>query len=135
MSDVEQPQVRLEAALICDAVRTEDSGKHLMIGVYGGHILLPGTPASLGLSAYFMLAYQPTDGTPITFRVMHDGEIVQSMNGELRSDDPGTTPVVMNFGLKDVQKSGEISLEMQAQNGEWQVVCRRQLIVAEDTES
>lgn len=62
-----------ETAILCDQVRREDNGKLILIGVYGGDILVDSYPATLGLTAYvegevlepgfFEAEFQFIDGT------------------------------------------------------------------------
>ena len=51
---MEQPRVRLVAAVVCDEVRLEANGKTFLIGVYSGGISVPDLPATIKVSAWLL---------------------------------------------------------------------------------
>lgn len=48
---------QIGAVIVCDEVRVEANGKHLLIGVYSGYIVVPSMPISVNLS--FWIEYLP----------------------------------------------------------------------------
>ena len=69
---MEQPRVRLVAAVVCDEVRLEANGKTFLIGVYSGGISVPDLPATIKVSAW-LLAEAPEVGE-IPFEIPFDVE-------------------------------------------------------------
>lgn len=49
---MERATVKFEAALLCDEVRQEMSGKFFLLGVGGGELMFPSFPWSFTLSVY-----------------------------------------------------------------------------------
>ena len=58
--------------IICDDVRKENSGKHLIIGVYPDDILVPGFPATIAVCAWFQFFADRVGEMPIELRVLQN---------------------------------------------------------------
>jgi hypothetical protein len=55
MSELDKRVVRPRYVVFCDDIRREDSGKMLLIGVYGNAVIYRSLPAEAGLSAWIVL--------------------------------------------------------------------------------
>jgi hypothetical protein len=84
-------QLKIRSAIVCDFVRTEDTGKHILIGVYTGDIIFARFPATF--SPTYWLDLKPS---------VRDAEI----EVEAKIDVPGAKkPIIgtlkMNVGQQD----------------------------------
>lgn len=112
---------RCETAILCDQVRREDNGKLILIGVYGGGVLLDSYPATLPLSAYvegqvlepgiFEAEFQFVDGKGAAM-----SPVIKVTSGERQFvSGPFGNPVV---ALLTFQKSGDCILRVK-EDGAW----------------
>lgn len=66
-------KLALDYAVVCDAVRREDNGKLIFIGVYGRHIGLRRFPADLSLSLAVRLFADEPGEMDLEFRCVPEG--------------------------------------------------------------
>jgi hypothetical protein len=55
--------ISIVSKILCEDIRQEKSNKHILIGVYGGNIVVPKTPANISLAVYIeakMLKIKPS---------------------------------------------------------------------------
>ena len=70
------PRSRIEYAIICDDLRREDNGKLLIIGAYGGEILVSDLPAVLSLRILLGVYSSTTGSVPVSLKIKQDGKTI-----------------------------------------------------------
>ena len=79
--------MKFENAIICDEVRVEDTGKHIIIGVYSESIAVSDFPANLLLS-FWIQFYVDRDGEiDIELRILSNKKQVAHARGKLIIND------------------------------------------------
>jgi len=75
------PHIKPINAVFCDDIRREVTGKHILIGVYGGDIILPHLPAPVVLAVWvpFKRENSAEGKIPIEFRVVTTGDDNQAL--------------------------------------------------------
>ena len=122
-------ELRLEAAILCEAVRTENTGKQLLIGVYPGPVLVNEFPSSLSLTAYFMLDIPPAVDLRVSFQAKLGNEGIARTGGRVRSEGPGTMSVDMSFRIIDLKAASTLCLLMKVGDEDWEKVLERSVDV------
>src|SRR3954468_16390479 len=70
MPEMKEDSFEVVGTIICDDIREEKSGKHILIGVYGGEIGVPGFPIDMGLFIRVDLRPSTPGRVPIGIRVI-----------------------------------------------------------------
>ena len=75
----------VETVLLCDDARREDNGKHILIGVYAGTVLLTEVPAILPTFAvYCEVRHHQTRDDKVSMEIEGpNGELVAKIIGEI----------------------------------------------------
>jgi Family of unknown function (DUF6941) len=113
----------IETVVVCDLIRQENNGKHLLIGVYGVSIGLPRLPMNLSL-AWWILAKPNRKGefrAQIRIVGPHDAVL---MNGELLVN---IKEIEKNFVLRldtpiQIQSEGTLRFQIQFKEPEWKTI-------------
>jgi hypothetical protein len=125
----------MRAVVVCDDIRREQNGKALIIGVYGGDIVLPDLPATLTLAFYFVgKGRAPGHGT-VEIRIQYlRGK--DPMGMATATADVQSVPVGMNMALAlpgipfDFDRPTELIISVLV-DGEWCEIDRKQVLVAQ----
>ena len=110
--------------VVCDDIREEVSGKHLLIGVYSNGMTVDAFPIKLRLYIYVLFRWRGGGSEEIQFRTLIDGQPQKPFaTGQLESAEdnlwdysqgiPVRTPVF------DLEKPAMISFEAKIRAGEW----------------
>jgi hypothetical protein len=89
--------------LACDLIRREDSGKNLLVGVYGNGILLrPETefPHKVALAYWVRLTHDVRGASPFTMEIIGPtGGVAYEVSGEFSEDErePEGSPAIFPF--------------------------------------
>lgn len=67
------PNLNIDYVLVCDDIRQEGNGKHLLIGVYSSAIIVPDFPARITLAFFLRCTANQTGSFPFEMRFMFDG--------------------------------------------------------------
>jgi hypothetical protein len=67
---------KLDYAVVCDHIRREDSGKLILIGVYGSSVLVTRVPLTLSFALAVRMIPKELGAKELEFRVTVDGEEV-----------------------------------------------------------
>ena len=91
--------ISVQSTVVCDDVRREDNGKHILIGVYAGALFLQSIPAALAsLGFYFETIVEGSHDATVQIQVKSpDGTVIMSAQGEIKFD---ITYPVSGFGFK-----------------------------------
>jgi hypothetical protein len=110
--------------LICDDARREINGKEIIIGVYGGDIVVPKFPAGLRLTVWIEYSVVGEGEIDLKPRVVtgHGSELFSAeLTAQIFGDSPtgtlavGPVPILMT-------DPGTLSIELQQQGAEWQTI-------------
>lgn len=116
-------KMKIENVIICDEVRKEDNGKHLIIGVYPNNMLVPEFPANLAPSIWMQLYLDQDKDTEIEFRIRQDdGKILGRGTGVLPMSrtQPATTSLPPS--LIKVQKACVLSFQIREKGARWKTL-------------
>jgi len=125
------------AAIICDNVRHEVTGKQILIGVYTGTILVPSFPAALTLALWLEQEPRRTGTVPFSVRLATDrGTVLFSAEMEfeiLAAEEPAT----LVFGGIRVPLTDPCALHVEVREGDaaWRTVKRKRVARRPDPES
>jgi hypothetical protein len=108
---------------VCEDVRREDSGKLILIGVYGHNINVTEVPANLVLSLVLFLRIKERTAFDFRLKAEFDGRALAEGQGrmELLEEGDGVF-VIPNIFLPNIDKSGDINFMIQQGDAEWQTV-------------
>lgn len=73
--------MKFENVIICDQVRREESGKHLLIGVYPHNILFPSFPGTIVLSVWIQMLNEKGGNIPVEIRVKDSNDKILTSGG------------------------------------------------------
>ena len=62
--------MKIENVIICDIVRKEDNGKHILIGVYPKNVRVGVFPAMLQFQVWFQTPVEEIKDFPVEFRII-----------------------------------------------------------------
>lgn len=117
-------QFSIEAAVLCDEVRQEVNGKHILIGVYNGTIVVPDFPATLAVSWWMQLFPKEIGIFHLDIQILKDGKdtLVKAAIGyEVHAKDWAS--MVLPKIPMQVHGPGKLELQMKDQKDEeWSVV-------------
>jgi len=127
--------VRIRGLVLCDQMRTEDNGKHILIGVYDAGLGAPAFPSISTLVCYGAFELVADDVRTIEFRLAAPGS-------------SGIGQIVLNEGLKKgaaapflanisflAERPGELKFDWRADNSSWAPPIRWGLALAEGGET
>ena len=60
--------------VFCDDIRREDSGKHILVGVYGSNIILNSFPSTFFMSVWFKMLRPPKGDHKFLFTITGTGK-------------------------------------------------------------
>jgi hypothetical protein len=107
------PDFRIGAALICDDIRKEVTNKDILIGVYGGAIILSEVPAAVLMCVWLEVLPLRTGAMTVHLRLAPPGDAVpgfqmrvvldiQDMNSPVTISTPQLTVPLSGPGLIDI---------------------------------
>lgn len=103
----------LRSVIVCDDIRTESSGKDILIGVYNGAIVFPRLPAALR-QLIVRLEYELIGAREHTFKLAvadDDGSSMFEAAGELTAP-PSGEPVVLALAIGNAHFAKEMRLNI-----------------------
>lgn len=112
--------ITIANALICDDVRVEQTGKHILIGVYSGDIGVPSFPANVAFNFWLQTRQDLPGKLELEFTIKDDADVVFAQGtaeAEVSKDLPGVM-VLGPIGIQ-VQRPSRISLMMRPPAGDW----------------
>ncbi|UXQ89142.1 hypothetical protein [Synechococcus phage MinM1] len=112
------------ATLVCDDIRREQNGKDILIGVYGGDILVERFPAPLPLAIYVQLAPKVTGPIALEFRLVMDGRQTLAEGAlHLNIDSLGPPAALpLNGVLALVPQPGTLGIQIRAPGSGWKTL-------------
>ena len=128
-----EPLPKLEYSLLCDDVRREDSGKFIVIGLYGDNILVQSFPALLQLSLLVSVRSQSAGDVPFLLEAMLADQEVYVGEGTLRFEEPGSRAMA-RFGniIISAASAGPLVIRCKFGRGKKQVMNRLMIAARQD---
>ncbi len=122
-----EPTVKPLSAVICDEVRREKDGKDIIIGAYGGDLLIDSFPLGLALSLWISLETSGTGVTAFDIRVVNsDKKVLAGLSGEAMVEGfyERSSMFTPKFRFQ-VDKSTELRFQLRMGGGRWKTVVSR----------
>ena len=121
MSD-HKPHFEVQHVLVCDDVRRENTGKLILIGVYGRSIVFNDLPAQIELT-FWLEVDQPETGTiPFQFQGILAPKEKQLfyVSGTVTVNVPVvSTHLVLGQVPLHIEEEGELSLQLKQYDDDW----------------
>jgi len=104
----------VETVVLCDDIRQEGNGKYLLIGVYGGNVVLRGFPTDLQLSLWILARPRKLGKTQAKIRVVGPQDTILAEGGlEVDVKDTAGALIMALPGLPmQVQREGKMRIEL-----------------------
>jgi hypothetical protein len=129
-------QLKIEYAIVCDDVRIEASNKVILIGVYGGSILLESFEAPIRLLPWFIGVAPKAGEFPVQLRLLVLDESGKAMSKSVGKIDvkAGSDDLTVGFGGGVILKfSGPGKLVVQTRQSEkthWKTITEKRIALA-----
>lgn len=116
--------IKLSYCLVCDHIRIEKSNKLILIGVYGGEIIVEKFPALLSISFHCSFIVEGEEKINIEFEIHYPGDDSPRKAGISINVEKGTKHANINLPgvpLK-IDESGEIYLKYRTTGSRWKKI-------------
>ena len=127
--------LKVSNAILCDHVRVEDNGKHILIGVYAGDIVLHSFPGAFAPTFWLQFATEAAN-EELDLELRIDGpDGVNPTTAKLmaRSGEDRGALVIANAGPFLYQAPGKITCQVRQKGGRWMPVLSKGVIRASST--
>lgn len=114
-------KINVHAAIVCDDVRTEITGKEILIGVYSSDISIPSTPFNIGLCIWIQWSASIAGKIPFRLRVHAPNNIILFDGGaDVTFVSPNHMGTFVIGGLMfQVQAEGHLVVEIKEASHPW----------------
>ncbi|MBX7200814.1 MAG: hypothetical protein K1X51_15695 [Rhodospirillaceae bacterium] len=117
---------KITAVVLCDDARKEDSGKHILIGVYGTDISLEKIPSTIHLAVWIGGIFPVAGDYPFSLRAVGpDGKIAakESVGVTLTGSyaDEGFITALTGMPL-NISSEGKYLVQWHLPEGEWETI-------------
>jgi uncharacterized protein DUF6941 len=112
------------AVLLCDDVRKEVTNKDILIGVYGGDILVESFPRWIKMAIWMEISPKETGAFPLTLKLTFSDNAPLLIDMKLQVRGSGTSSIAVPGMELLVEKEGELTLEIK-EGESWQVLKRK----------
>jgi hypothetical protein len=102
------------AIIVCDDIRKEINGKDILIGVYGGDILVSGTPFVLVLGIWFEYFSSKPGKQSIIATASFSGRTISKVKAEIDTSGEPATGIGMPGLLINGEDEGDLVVEIVA---------------------
>ena len=122
-----QPTLKPLSALVCDEVRREINGKDIIIGAYGGDVLIDNFPVSLSLSLWISSETSGTGDIRADIRVVNrEKKVLVELKGIMNAGGRYHRSSLFTPKIRfDVDKSTELRFQLRVEEGRWKTVVSR----------
>jgi hypothetical protein len=121
----------VKAALVCEDVRREISGKEILIGVFADAVFITQIPVQLILTLYLRAMIPDQEELAVQFRVIGPGDVpvTSTISANLQKPlDPTTSVSVVVTGIAfQVQSFGQYRFQWKPPGQEWETVAGLEL--------
>ena len=116
--------IKIYSAILCDLVRTEDNGKHIIIGVYTGDIVFTKCPTTFRTTLWLeMEPWIKNGGMPFDIRLEATRQkkpVV--MDGEMKIADEDRALLVLLMPVTTITSPGEYTPSLRKRDRRWQKI-------------
>jgi hypothetical protein len=113
--------LKIRSAILCDLVRTEDNGKHIIIGVYTGDVLFAEFPAKFAPT--FWIEFKPFEGDEeMAFEVKMDipgAKVPRIGAGKIKAERGKAAILVSRGPVLEIKNPGILRLSIRSKGGRW----------------
>ena len=115
--------MRIHNAIICDQVRKEDTGKHLLLGVYPVDVLVRDFPATIALVLWMQLYVDRNGEYEVEFRTQNDKKSISRTKATMNVKNH-LHPVTIALPSAPIEIDGEctLSFQIREKNKRWKTV-------------
>src|SRR3954447_9757188 len=119
--------LKIANAIICDHVRIEDNGKHILIGVYVGNIAFLGFPGAIAPTFWLQFTTDSkNEELELEFKLEGPPDVKDSgMTISTRSGEERAALVVLNVGPLLYQSPGQLAFHVRQKGGKWMQALRK----------
>jgi hypothetical protein len=114
------------AALVCDDVRNELSGKEILIGVFADNVYVGLLPANLVASLYLRVRFARAATSNIKFRVLAPGGIQVTPEAPIALSAPTDLETIVSIVIRGIvfqaQAEGRYEFQWQPPEQDWETV-------------
>ena len=112
--------MKFENAIICDEVRIENTGKHIIIGAYSNNISVPAFPAGIVLSIWSQFYADRNGDMNVELRVLANKKEITRGLGRFQINDYKELVTSVYNGIPlQVQGEGMLTFQIRVANGRW----------------
>ncbi len=123
------PDLKFDYAVLCDDVRRENTGKDILIGVYGGNVKVPAFPAVFAPVFWISMTAKNVGSYQVDFWIKYPGESDghKFEGGNVSINEVGSLgvylpPIAVNFIAES-----PIALLGRIDNGEWETIVEKKI--------
>jgi hypothetical protein len=122
--------LRIANAIICDHVRIEDNGKHILIGVYVGNIAFPGFPGAIAPTFWIQFTTdKKNEELELEFKLEGPPDAKESgMTISTRSGEERAALVVLNVAPVFYHGPGHLAFHVRQKGGKWIQALRKDVV-------
>ncbi len=115
--------MKIHNAVVCDQVRTEDSGKHIIIGTYHNDILFDHFPAQTTLVTWLQFMVEESGEHEIEYRVTKDRKTISHARGKMAvlSSDKMQTLILPPMALQ-IDGEGNLVFQIREKKMRWKTL-------------
>jgi hypothetical protein len=121
--------LKIRSALLCDLIRTEDTGKQILIGVYTGSVIFKAQPGML-LPSFWIEFIPPSQNASFEVEIKIEAPgLKKPQTATAKGTIEPRKPVVLAFTASplEITQSGFLKLSMRPKGGRWQNVLIKEL--------
>ena len=127
--------LRVAAALVCDDVRIEDTGKHILIGVYTGGVRLKEAPVQLRMAFWILFEH---DAETAEFETEFRLEVPETkpspvLHASIFPQSQISSAVIFNVPGVPLGEPGELRLMFRETGKRWKAIIKKEIIVDQST--
>lgn len=128
--------LKIKNAILCDSVRTEDNGKHILIGVYSGDIVFAKFPARVSFT-YWVQLIPPVQSGEVAFDMKIKAPGFKApMTSEITlliENEEELAVLVIVIPAINILKQGDLTLSMREKGDRWTKVLSKKVSMNEST--
>jgi hypothetical protein len=121
-------QLKVKSALLCDLVRIENTGKHILIGVYAGEVHARRRPFKFA-PTFWLEVVPPVRGEEVELEIKLDAPgQKKSRRGIAKATVAEEDTIIISFTSPplDIAEAGILKLSMRLKGGRWrQILAKR----------
>ena len=130
-----QPRLKPLSALVCDDTRKEISGKDIIIGAYGGDILLGSLPSSITLSLWISLETSGEGEIHTDIRVLNsEGNVLVGLDGSVNLSSRGHYSSLFTPRFRiSIDKPTKLRFQFRSGRGRWKTLLTKNVLARESS--